>query len=129
MFLQNHTVVGIQSTLIGPATVVGGPLNGDVFELVFGQTSPHVDPNEGLVPVRGDGDTDYDDMTASAFDTTHLFLVSGPGCSLTSPCVSGPAATNFVIPEPGSMALALAALGVGWLVRRKKPGAVVARAT
>lgn len=126
MFVQNHVVAGVQSNLIGPAAVLTGQLMGDQFELVFGQTNPKVDPNEGLVPTRGDGDGDYDDMTVSAFNTTHLFLVSGPGCSQTSPCLSNAAATRFV-PEPGSMSLALMALGAGWLARRKKHGARVAR--
>lgn len=131
MFVQNHTVVGVQSALIGPATVVGGSLAGDQFELVFGDTNPKIDPNEGLIPGRGDGDGDYDDKSASFFQTTHLILVGGPGCNaqgVRCPSTSQGATTTFAVPEPGSLSLALGALGVGWLVRRKKPGAVVAHA-
>ncbi len=126
MFVQNHQVVGVQSLLIGPAT---SNLPGlEQFKLVFGQTNPVIDPAEGLVPTRNDGDGDYDDMLASEFQTTHLILVGGAACTQGNcPSLSQGAQTRFV-PEPGSLTLALSALGVGWLVRRKKPGAAAARA-
>jgi hypothetical protein len=120
MFVQNHSVVGVQSELIGPATVMGGLLNGDQFELVFGQTNPVHDPGETGEPERGDGDHDYDDQMASYFTATHLILVGGPACGASCPSVSAAAATTFAVPEPGSLALVLGALGAGWLTRSKK---------
>jgi hypothetical protein len=119
MFVQNHAVVGVQSQLIGPSTVTGGLLNGDQFKLVFGQTNPVNDPGETGEPERGDGDHDYDDQVASYFTATHLILVGGPSCGVSCPALSNAAATSFV-PEPGTLALVLGALGAGWLTRGKK---------
>jgi hypothetical protein len=101
MFIQNHQVVGVQSMVIGPAasTLSGSP----TFDLLFGQPNPVVDPGEGLIPTRNDGDNDYDDMAASKFETTSLFLVSNVGnfqCSAASPCVSAPASTVYVSTVP-----------------------------
>ena len=125
MYVQNHHVIGVQTTLIGPAT---STLSGSKqFDLIFGMLNPHIDPNEGLIPGGNDGDNDLDDFPASTFQVTSLFLVSGPSCSQRHPCVSNPAQTHY-IPEPGSLSLALGALGAGWLVRRKKLDAVAARA-
>jgi len=122
MFVQDHAVVGVQSQLIGGAlgvAVSGGVLNGDRFQLVFGQTNPVNDPGEIGEPERGDGDNDYDDKMASYFTATHLILVGGPSCGRSCPSVSNAAATTFV-PEPGTLALVLGALGAGWLTRGKK---------
>jgi hypothetical protein len=124
MFVQNHSVVGVQSELIGPATVMSGLLSGDQFELVFGQTNPVHDPGETGEPERGDGDHDYDDQMASYFTATHLILVGGSACTqpgVTCPSLSNAAATRFAaVPEPGTLALVLGALGAGWLTRAKK---------
>jgi hypothetical protein len=124
MYVQNHHVIGVQTTLIGPAT---STLPGSKkFDLIFGMLNPHVDSDEGLAPSGPDGDNDLDDFPASTFQVTSLFLVSGDGCSKNHPCISNPAQTHFV-PEPGSLSLALAAIGAGWIVRRRKTGAVAAR--
>jgi hypothetical protein len=129
MYVLNDKVIGIQTTLSTAATATGG-LAGDQFEIIFGETNPthETAAQEGTTPTGPDhpGDGDMDDQLPGVFQVTSLFLVNGPGCSQAHPCVSGPAATSFVIPEPGSLSLALAALGVGWLVRRKKPGTLVA---
>jgi hypothetical protein len=124
MFVRNHEVVGIQSVLIQQAT---GNLPGhEEFQLVFGQPNPVVDPNEGLVPVRNDLDNDYDDISVTNFQSTQLILVGGDVCSTSASCpVSSEAAvTEFSVPEPDSLALAFSALGLGWLVRRKRQGTV-----
>lgn len=117
MYVENHKVVGVQTTLIGPAT---STLSGSKqFDIIFGLLNPPNDPNEGLVPEANDGDNDLDDFPASTFQVTSLLLVSGEGCSQQRPCTSNPAQTHYV-PEPGSLSLALAAIGAGWLVRRRK---------
>ena len=124
MYVQNNHVIGVQTSLIGPAT---STLSGSKqFDLIFGMLNPHIDLNEGLIPSGHDGDNDdLDDFPASTFQVTSLFLVSGHGCSEKEPCVSNPAQTHYV-PEPGSLSLALGALGAAWLVRRRKPGAIAA---
>jgi hypothetical protein len=126
MYVQDHHVIGVQTTLGGPATST--LLGGLKFDLIFGMLNPHIDLNEGLVPSANDGDNDMDDFPASTFQVTSLYLVSGAGCSQGHPCVSSPAQTHFT-PEPGSLALVMAALGAGWLVRRKSRDTSATRAT
>ncbi len=126
MYVQNHQVIGVQTRLIGTAT---STLPGSKqFDLIFGMPYPHINNSDafGRGKNKGDdeGDDEFDNLPASAFQITSLFLVSAP-CSQRNPCVSNPAATHFV-PEPGSLSLALGALGAGWLVRRRKAGAVAA---
>ncbi len=125
MYVQNHHVIGVQTSLIGPATST--LLGSKQFDLIFGMLNPVIDPNEGLIPSSNDGDNDMDDFPASTFQVTSLFLVSGAGCSERKPCISNAAQTHYV-PEPGTLSLALGAIGAGWFARRKKPGAVAARA-
>ncbi|MBV9889718.1 MAG: PEP-CTERM sorting domain-containing protein [Rhizobacter sp.] len=126
MYVQNHHVIGVQTSLSVPVTATGG-LAGDQFEIIFGRTN--LTAAEALQepgpPTGPDGDSDLDDFPATDFQVTTLFLVNGPGCSLTAPCKSNPATTTYV-PEPGSLSLALGSLGIAWLVRRKKPGALTA---
>ncbi len=126
MYVQNHHVIGVQTSLSAAATAIGG-LAGDRFEIIFGRTDLtwFQAAQESGSPTGHDGDGDLDDFPATDFQVTSLFLVNGSGCSRTNPCPSNPATTHYV-PEPGSLSLALGALGVGWLVRRKEPGALVA---
>jgi hypothetical protein len=131
MYVQNHRVIGVQTALSTPVSAMGG-LAGDQFEIIFGRTNLTASQavEESGAPTGHDGDGDLDDFSFTDFQVTSLVLVSGPACTsstATVPCpdTSKPAATHFV-PEPGSLSLALGALGAGWLVRRKKPGARVA---
>jgi len=125
MYVQNNHVIGVQTTLSTGATATGG-LAGDVFKIIFGLTNPTFETaaQEGTVPSGPDhpGDGDLDDQLPGVFQVTHLDLISGPACSrpgVTCPSQSNSAATSFV-PEPGSLALVLGALGAGWLTRSKK---------
>jgi hypothetical protein len=128
MYVMNHQVIGVQTTLSAPVSATGG-LTGDQFEIIFGRTNLTAAQavEESGPPTGPDHDGDLDDFSFADFQVTSLILVKGPSCTATAPCpdTSNAAATQYV-PEPGSMALVLAALGAGWLVRRKKPGALVA---
>jgi uncharacterized protein (TIGR03382 family) len=131
MYVLNGKVIGVQSEVIGPSTSTLPGFGDPKFDLLFGMLNPVIGTDEGHPPGPDPvSDFDLDDLPASTFQTTSLFLVSS-GCTPggTNPCEQSNAATTRYVPEPGSMTLALAALGVGWLVRRKKPGARVARTT
>jgi hypothetical protein len=128
MYVQNHHVIGVQTTFSFPELATG-VLGGDRFQIIFGRTNltPAQAVQEFGPPTGPDNDNDLDDFSFTDFQTTSLVLVSGPSCTRTTcPDTSNPAATSYV-PEPGSLSLVLAAVGAGWLVRRKKPGARVAR--
>ena len=119
MYVQNGHVTGVQSNLIGPAqsSLPGHPF----FDIYFGVAPSTLTPEdftETLAPVHGgDHDGDLDDLPATSFQQTHLLLL---GCSVG--CVSNAAVTNYV-PEPGSLALVIAALGgVAGLAGRKRRG-------
>jgi hypothetical protein len=119
MYVKDHQVIGVQSTVIGPATsTLPGALQ---FDLLFGLLNPSIGSDEDHFP-GSDGDNDLDDFPASTFQTTSLFLVTAgctPGSAANACQRSNPAQTTFV-PEPGSLALVLAALGAGWVTRSKK---------
>jgi hypothetical protein len=129
MYVQNHQVIGVQTTLSTPVSAMG--LGGDQFEIIFGRTNltPSQAVEEPGPPTGHDQDGDLDDFPFADFQVTSLVLVGGPSCTRTNPCpdTSNPATTRYV-PEPGSLSLALGALGAGWLVRRRKQGAGVASA-
>jgi hypothetical protein len=127
MYVQNNLVIGVQSIVIGPATstLPGNPQ----FDIVFGLLHPPaVTPGENHFPGQ-DGNGDLDDLPAADFQTTSLFLVSGgctPGALLNACVQSNPASVAYVpepgVPEPGSLALVLGALGVAGLAARKRRG-------
>ena len=116
MYIRDHQVIGVLSKVIGPeqSTLLGG----ESFDLLFGVLLPP--PLSIFSP--------FPDALIDALQTTSLFLVTG-GCtpgSATNPCTqSNPASTTFAVPEPGSMALVLGALGIAGLVgatrRRVRP--------
>jgi hypothetical protein len=130
MYIQNGQVLGIQTVSVGPfeigpstSTSLPGAPNA-TFDLFFGL------PHQSILALLGenhppgppDGDGDLDDQPASAFQTTSLVLL---GCS--SNCTSNGAQTTYALPEPGSFALVIGALGaaagLGGLRRRRVPAA------
>jgi len=120
MYVQNGHVTGVQTSGLIPAaqsTLPGNPF----FNIYFG-----VDPStltledffENQPPAHnGDGDGDLDDLSAASFQQTHLVLLTG----CRSDCTSNGATTSYV-PEPGSLALVISALGVAGLAGRKRRG-------
>ncbi|HUP07641.1 MAG TPA: PEP-CTERM sorting domain-containing protein [Caldimonas sp.] len=120
MYVQNGHVTGVQTS--GFISAAQSTLPGNQsFSIYFG-----VDPStltwedfiERQPPVHsGDGDHDLDDLSADSFQQTHLVLLSG----CRSDCTSNLATTHYV-PEPGSLALVIAALGVAGLASRKRRG-------
>jgi len=126
MYVRDHQVIGVQSMVIGPepSNLPGPPPPPILFDLLFGVLNPNYgDGDENHYPGR-DGDGDLDDYAASVFQNTSLFLISD-GCipGGDSPCTqSRPASTEFVVAEPGSLVLAMGALGVAGLagLRRRR---------
>jgi len=116
MYVKDHQVIGVWSKVIGPdlSTLPGG----QYFDLLFGPLFPP--PASIFAP--------FPDAFIDALQTTSLFLVSGgctPGASHNACTQSNPAATAFAVPEPGSMALVLSALGIACIAgtRRRSPRA------
>lgn len=120
MYVKNGQVIGVQSKVIGPepSTLPGTPM----FDLLFGMLNPVVGNDEDHYPATDSDGGDLDDLPSSAFQTTSMFIVAGgctPGTAQNACEQSRPAQTKFV-PEPGTLALVLGALGAGWLTRSKK---------
>jgi len=110
MYVKDHQVIGVWSKVIGPtlSTLPGS----QYFDLLFGPLFPP--PASIFAP--------FPDAFIDALQTTSLFLVSG-GCTPggRNPCIqSNPAATAFAVPEPGSMALVLSALGIACIAGTRR---------
>ncbi|MDE2276938.1 MAG: hypothetical protein KGK09_11645 [Burkholderiales bacterium] len=123
MYVMNGQVLGIQSSanpLIGTSTF----LSGFAFNLLFGTLNPVIGTNENHFPgPELTSDNDLDDQPLADLQQSRLFVASDT-CfgTTTSGCVpSNAAATTFETPEPGSLALALGALTLGLVVRRRAP--------
>ena len=149
MYVHNGRVVGVQSGVIGAATstVPVDPLNPLLgtrqFFLLFGQQDVNFPYPTGLdllfppapVPVvSGPLNLNHlpyghlDDLDMAAFQVTSMFertptcnnpaVVLGP--TSFARCNAAQNATTSYVPEPGSLALALSALGAGWAMRRRQ---------
>jgi len=116
MYVQNGEVIGVQSRTIGGLTGAQSSLPGHPsFDIFFGVADwALLDPFETNAPVHNDGDHDLDDLSPDHFQQTHLILL---GCERG--CVSSAAATQYV-PEPGSLALVIGALGAAGLAGQRR---------
>jgi hypothetical protein len=118
MYVQDGHVTGVQTSNFIPAaqsSLPGSPF----FSIYFGvnpTTLSLEDFFENAPPVHnGDGDGDLDDLSAASFQQTHLVLLSG----CRSNCTSNAAVTNYV-PEPGSLALVIGALGAAGFASQRR---------
>jgi hypothetical protein len=107
----NGQVRGIDSDPIGPESG-SSTYSGDLFWLQFVSGFCQI----GCTP-PGDFDTDPAFLSVNTIDN-----ISAPGtvtfgarCETADPCLVTPS-----VPEPGTLALLLGALGGGWLARRRK---------
>ncbi|MDE2080682.1 MAG: hypothetical protein KGI90_04955, partial [Burkholderiales bacterium] len=127
MYVKDGQVLGIQSSanpLIGTSTSLGGYS----FYLLFGTTNPVIGTGENHPPgPESSNDGDLDDQPLADLQQSRLFVAgetlctgnaASTGCASSS---SNVAATTFETPEPGSLALALGALTLGLVVRRRAP--------
>jgi uncharacterized protein (TIGR03382 family) len=126
MYVRDHHVIGVWSKAMGPRLADLDGANDPSFFIEFGPLFP---PGSNFFNMLYGDLLAHDlDSIISALQTTTLYLVNADGCKPGQPgCEASNAATTTYVPEPGSMSLALAALGAGWLVRRRKRGAVIAR--
>ena len=121
---QGGQVLGIDSNIMGSASA-SGAYAGQEFWIEFVTGCDFGDSTCGnlinLLSVQALEDFPDADPLANLYDTTcvedgEVFCFPGPNPSRTTP--GGLVFT--AIPEPGTMSLALGALGGGWLARRRK---------
>ncbi len=107
VYVVDNALAGVDTGLMGPNPGMGATYSSDMFWLEFssGQSDPV--PPQAFISLD-DGDTFSQGGN----------MIFGPACTDLSNC-------TVTIPEPGSLGLLFAALGGGWLARRRKGNAAV----
>jgi len=101
VLIENGEVAGVDTGIMGPDPGTGAWV-GHTFYLSFSS----------------------DCFDSSCFDPATIYMDNANNPSLPGTVVFGAPCTdaaNCTVPEPGTIALTLGALGGGWLVRRRKP--------